>query len=120
MAAPLFDDGGGEAVDAVCGRNRGDEVVGHEIGEALRRLLTEHEDRSVDPGTAQDDPFTDQGDAQADGTSRQRGTTDLDRTVPIAIGLDHGPHLGRFGGDSQLTDVVGDGVEIDLGPRPAR
>ena len=44
---------------------------------------------------------------------------DGDRAVAVAVGLDDGPHAGRRDGLAQHADVVGEGVEVDLGPRPA-
>ena len=114
------DDGGGEPVDAVGRGHRGDEVVGDEFGDDLRRLLAEHEDRSLDTGLAEDHAFRHQRDAESSRPGGQRGATHLDGPVPVTVSLDNRPHLGGRGSDAQLADVVGDRVEVDLRPRPPR
>ena len=40
-------------------------------------------------------------------------------TVPVAVGLDDGPDVGRRHLPPQHADVVGDRGEVDLGPGPA-
>ena len=72
------------------------------------------------PARRRIDALRRQGDAQPGGAGGQGGPADLDGTVAVAVGLDDGPHLGRSDGDPELADVVGDGVEVDLGPRPPR
>ena len=44
---------------------------------------------------------------------------DGDGAVAVAVGLDDGPHRRRRDGRPEHADVVGEGVEVDLGPRPA-
>jgi hypothetical protein len=94
------------------------QAVRHCGNELVGGLLAEHQDRAVDAGGTQRHPFLHQGDAQSCGATAQRGTGNFDRTVAVAIGLDHGPHLRRRRNCAQLGDIVFDCAEIDLGPRP--
>ena len=83
-------------------------------------LLAEDEDRRVDPGLPQCDTLSGERDAQPGAPGIQGGAADGDRAVAVAVGLDHRPNGGGRGGRTEDADVVGDGVEVDLGPRPAR
>ena len=121
VAAPLSTTAAARRSMPSAVRHRGDEAVGDEVGRRLAGgcSLSTRIGASI-PAWRRATPSDDQGDAQAGGAGRQRGPADRDRAVAVAVGLDDGPHLGRGGGDAQQADVVGDGVEVDLGPRPAR
>lgn len=79
----------------------------------------EDEDRGGDTGPAQLFPFIDADDAESPGAGIERRAADRDRPVAVGIRLHHGENARGRGAVDEEAGVVGDGVEVDLGPHGA-
>ena len=74
-----------------------------------RTRLGQQKDRSADAGLAKHRAFLDQRHTQPRRSSRERGLTDRDGTVAIAVGLDDRAQLGRPDEIDERLDVLRDG-----------
>jgi len=107
-----------ECVEELPGVHRRRQAVLDDVPGSRGRLLAQQQDRCVDPGPAQFEPFGDQGNAKPFGTRVHRGPGHIDGTVAIAIRLHNCPDCGRTSDRAKGRDVVTNRIEIDLNPGP--
>ena len=77
----------------------------------------EHDDAGGRERSAEDDRLADGRDAERGGTSVEGGAPDVDRTVPVAVGLDDRPQLGRGQQVAQAACVAADRADVDRDER---
>ena len=87
----------GERLDPFDRRDRRRQPVLDDRPGVARWLLAEQQDRHVDARLAQGDPFARQRHAQPFAPRRDRRARHGERAVPVAVGLDDGPHRRRRG-----------------------
>ena len=109
-----------EGLDALGGVQRRREPVGQRRRCRAGVALAEQQHRRGDAVLAQLHPFVDQGDGKPSGPTGQRGAGHGRASVAVAVGLDHRAQLGGRDQAGQHPGVVGDGGQVDLGPRRAR
>ena len=63
-----------------------------DVCRGVRRLFAEQQDRHVDARLPEFDPLGDERDAQSLRAARDRRSGDLDRAMPVSIGLHHRPY----------------------------
>ena len=73
--------------------------------------LGERQDRRLDAGLPEPQPFLDERHAEPRRPRLQRREGYRDVAVTVAVGLDHGHHLGTFG--PQRPNVVANRLEVD-------
>ena len=105
----------GDPLRAVQG---GFEAVRRDLGHVRGPGLRQDQHGVGEAGVPQLDALLGDGDAEGDraGVERRRG--DGHGAVAVAARLHDGEQLGRCRLGPEDADVVGDGAEVDLGPRP--
>ncbi len=109
-----------EGLDALGGVQRRREPVGQRRRCRAGVALAEQQHRCGDAVLAQLHPLVDQRDGEPPCATGQRGAGHRRASVAVAVGLDHRAQLGRRDQAGQHPRVVGDGGQVDLGPRRAR
>ena len=88
------------------------------VVQIARGLFAEHQDATVEPCIAQRQPLLHQGHAQTRRATPSCRGGDLGGAMAVAVGFDDCPYLRRRRDRADRLDVVADGLEVDLGPRP--
>src|SRR5919106_6387097 len=104
-----------QSAQAALGVQRGRESGGEGVLLRTGGELGEHEDGRIDAGLAQSDPLLHQGHPEPRGPGSQRGRGDWHGAVAISVCLYHGHQLR--GGWLKNSNVVPDGIQVDLGDR---
>ena len=78
----------------------------------------EHDHRNADPGAAQFAALLDRGHAERIGAGRGQGPAAGNGAVAVGVGLDHGQKGSPLGLALENTDVMSQGVQVDLRPDP--
>ena len=82
------------------------------------RHRPEHDDARVPERGAKVERFRQRRDAERSGTRLEGRLRHVDRTVPVALRLHHGPQLGALGGPEQRRGVAPNRSEVEGEARP--
>ncbi len=85
--------------------------------EIVRAGRAEQDDPRRGQGASQLEGLPERRDAERGRAGRERRPPHIDRTMAVAVGLDHGPELGALEPVAQHADVVADGAEVDRDQR---
>jgi hypothetical protein len=107
---------GGQRLDQGGGADGGAEVERDDALGVLGGRVAEDDHRGVDAGPAKLLGLVDAYDAEGGRAGRERLPGGGDGAMPVAVRLDDRPEPGRRGACREQPDVVGERVEVDLGP----